>query len=105
MANSKPMSGAQGQINRAAGEMPKREAKSSINSGGVGNERKADVRGVQEGGSAAEAARNPLHGAVQELNRQHPHDYTDHGPHHGTSEHIRHAPAVMANSKHPYVRG
>ncbi len=29
-------------------------------------------------------------GAVAELNAQHPHPHHDHGPHHGTTTHIRH---------------
>ena len=58
----------------------------------VGNERKADVRGAQEGGSRAEASHNPLTHAVNELHTQHPHHYSDHGPHHGTDSHIRHEP-------------
>ena len=57
-----------------------------------GNERKADVRGVQEGGSRAEATGSVLSGAVRELHKQHPHEYDDHGPHHGTDDHIRHEP-------------
>lgn len=75
----------------------------------VGNERKADVHGVQEGGSRAEAGgsrkaemtANPSHigpghsklsHAKHELHSQHPHHHSDHGPHHGTDHHIRHEP-------------
>lgn len=79
-----------GMINKAASEMPKREARTKINVGSVGNERQAQVRATQEGGSAAEAAGNPLRGAMQHLHSEHPHSYADHGPHHGTSDHIRH---------------
>lgn len=75
--------------------VPGGRVKSKINTGGVGNERKGDVRGTQEGGSAAEAAGNPLRGAMAELRSQHPHGYDDHGPHHGTNSHVRHMP-------HPY---
>lgn len=88
----RPMSGAgkAGEINRAASEMPKRQTAGRINTGGVGRETPVSPRVVQEGGSAAEAAGNPLRGAMDELHRQHPHHYSDHGPHHGTSEHRRH---------------
>lgn len=58
----------------------------------VGNETKANVRGAQEGGSMAEASGNPLTHAKHELHSQHPHAYHEHGPHHGTTEHIRHSP-------------
>ena len=63
---------------------------------GVGNERKADVRGAQEGGSRAEAAgmgpgHSHLGGAVKELREQHPHHHSEGGIHH-TSDHIRHVP-------------
>lgn len=71
----------------------KREAPAASKGGSeVGNETKANVRGTQEGGSMAEAAMNPLTGARKELERQHPHSYDDHGPHHGTTDHIRHEP-------------
>lgn len=57
---------------------------------GVGDERKANVRGAQEGGSFAEA--EGLRGAVNELREQHPIEHHDHGPHHGTDHHMRHEP-------------
>jgi len=56
----------------------------------VGNEKKADVRGTQEGGSRAEAACNPLKGAISDLKKQHPEHYADRGPHHGGTSHVRH---------------
>lgn len=89
---SKPMGGARGQINRAASEMPSERVKSRVNVGGVGRETPVSPKVVQDGGSAAEATGNPLRGAMKELKTQHPHPYTDHGPHHGGSEHIRHKP-------------
>ena len=55
----------------------------------VGGERKADVKGVQEGGSKAEAAGSPLRGAVAELHKQHPIKHDDLGPHHGPGHHHR----------------
>jgi hypothetical protein len=67
----------------------------------VGNETKAEVRRTQDGGSRAEARDSRpelrsggmgLKGASEELHRQHPHEYHDHGPHHGTTTHIRHEP-------------
>lgn len=89
---SRPMSGAgkAGEINRAATERPSRQVMSKRDIGSVGRETPVSPRVVQEGGSAAEAAGNPLRGAMRELHSQHPHHYTDHGPHHGTSDHIRH---------------
>lgn len=68
----------------------------------VGNEKKADVRGTQEGGSRAEAMGSVLHGssvgethlkhAMHELHSQHPISHNDHGPHHGKGHHHRHQP-------------
>lgn len=46
-----------------------------------------------------------LSGAVGSLHRQHPIQYDDHGPHHGSDHHVRHAPAVMPNKSHPYNKG
>lgn len=92
----KPMmgKGSENILNKAAAEQPKSGHRPPA--GGqakpVGNETKAETKRTQEGGSAAEAAGNPLHGAVQELGRQHPHGYDDHGPHHGTTDHVRHEP-------------
>ena len=34
--------------------------------------------------------------AVAELHAQHPHAHYDHGPHHGTTHHIRHKPYKMS---------
>lgn len=55
----------------------------------VGNETKADMKGALDGNPTD---KNPLSGAVKELHEQHPHHYSDHGPHHGTKTHIRHEP-------------
>ena len=33
-----------------------------------------------------------LKSAVDELYKEHPHGYDQHGPHHGTSDHVRHMP-------------
>ena len=86
---------AKGEINKAAGEMPKsghmRPAGPSKGNN-VGNETKADVKGTQEGGSMAEAANNPLRGAVQHLHTEHPIAYHEHGPHHDTDHHRTHMP-------------
>lgn len=84
---------------------PMSRERSRAGAGGVGNERKADVAGVQKGGSAAEAANNPLRGAVQHLHSEHPIRYDDHGPHHGGMDHERHRPAVAANAEHPFGKG
>ena len=62
---------------------------------GVGNERKPDVRGAQEGGSVAEAGghvgHTHLRHAVHELHEQHPHHHSAGGIHH-TKDHLRHEP-------------
>ena len=71
----------------------------------VGNETRADVKGVQMGGSRAEAKGSQLHdglagsgtkgdlgGAVRELHKQHPERHDDLGPHHGGTAHLRHEP-------------
>ena len=34
--------------------------------------------------------------AVAELKSQHPHEHYEHGPHHGTTDHIRHKPYKMS---------
>lgn len=67
---------------------------SKINVGSVGDESHGDVAGTQSGGSAAEARGSTLKAAVSELHSQHPQKYDDHGPHHNTTDHIRHSPAV-----------
>lgn len=63
---------------------------------GVGNEKKANVRGTQEGGSRAEAACGPgdtkMSTAVGELHRQHPHHHQATMTNKETKEHIRHMP-------------
>ena len=56
---------------------------------GVGDERHADMEGALRGDPTD---KNPLHGAIRELHSQHPHGYNDLGPHHGTTEHMRHEP-------------
>lgn len=55
----------------------------------VGPERKDDMKGAQMG---QPEDKNPLKGATRELHEQHPHGYDEHGPHHGTKDHIRHQP-------------
>jgi len=51
---------------------------------GYGREKsKVNVGSAQETGSS-------LAGAVKELHSQHPYNYDDHGPHHNTSDHMRH---------------
>ncbi len=75
---------------------PKAKSKEGGESRGseVGNEKKANMKGTQLGGSAAEGmdSKPGLHGAVRELHEQHPIKHNDHGPHHGHSEHVRHHP-------------
>jgi hypothetical protein len=88
-------------MNKAQGEEPKRVDSSkpagSKRGPEIGNETKADVKGTQEGGSRAEGANSPigstkLSHAVKELHSQHPIHHSDHGPHHGRTDHIRHEP-------------
>ena len=90
-----PMSGARGRINSAQSDVHAgREAKSKINVGSAGSERPTSPKGVQEGGSAGEAAGNPLSHAIGHLRAQHPIPYHDLGPHHGTNHHDRHHPVT-----------
>lgn len=84
--------GSEAKMNRAEAEEPKSGHKRPAHAAGVGNEKKADVKGAQDGGSMAEAKGSVLSGAMKELHAQHPHHHSDHGPHHGTTTHIRHKP-------------
>ena len=93
-------------MNRAGAEEPHskvHEAPAAVKGGSeVGNERKAEVKRVQEGGSRAEAGGSVPHmsgpgethlrHAMHELHDQHPIHHSDHGPHHGKDHHIRHVP-------------
>ncbi len=79
-------------LNKEVHERVRNRPAASKGGSEVGNERHADVRGAQEGGSRAEASHNPLTHAVRELHEQHPIHYADDGPHHGTDHHIRHEP-------------
>ena len=102
-------------MNKAAGEMPKREVTRPPAAKGGGNEvgsTKADVRGTQEGGSAAEArgtkssigpGHGHISGAVKELHSQHPHHHSVGGVHH-TTDHIRHVPmhGLAVESRHEH---
>ena len=84
MKNEAKMNAAQGNVHKASGVHPK------PHTAGIGPSTRADMKGVQEGGSRAEA--NGLSGAVKELKRQHPIHHMDRGPHHGDSSHVRHEP-------------
>lgn len=84
----RPM-GKESKMNRAEAAEPKGGHKAPAPAAGVGNEAKADVRGAQMG---QPEDGNPLRGATRELHSQHPHQYHEHGPHHGTRDHIRHEP-------------
>ena len=70
---------------------------------GVGNEREPDMKGTQEGGSAAEGhvGHSHLGHAVHELESQHPHHHSMGGVHH-TTDHIRHVPlhAMESEGRH-----
>lgn len=89
MKEEGPMRGAQGAISAMAGPGP---------------EKPVSPRRVQEGGSAASAAgtRGSLSTAVGHLHSEHPIKHDDHGPHHGGSTHVRHAPGIRPNKGHPY---
>lgn len=65
------------------------DIKSKRNTGSVGNETKADMKGAMYG---EPTDKNPLRGAVSELKKQHPEKHDDLGPHHGGSSHLRHKP-------------
>lgn len=85
--------GKEGMMNSAAesqpksGHRPPAAAGKSRSASYVGNETKADMRGAMDGNSTDGS---PLRGAMRELHSQHPHSYDDLGPHHGTTNHIRH---------------
>lgn len=88
----KPVMGKEVKMNRAESMEPKSGHKAPAASHGgseVGGESKADMKGAL-GGSPED--KNPLRGATRELHSQHPHEYHEHGPHHGTRDHIRHEP-------------
>lgn len=88
------MNGKAGMINSAQADINTgRQTKSKVNTGSVGKETPVSPRVVQEGGSMAEA--KGLRGAIGELKSQHPQRHDDLGPHHGTSDHMRH-------QAHPY---
>ena len=61
---------------------------------GVGNEKKADMKGALQGQptDGSHVGHTHLGHAVAELHEQHPIAYHEHGPHHGTDHHIRHEP-------------
>ncbi len=88
------MKGKEHMMNKAEGAEPHSGHKRPAPAAGVGNEKKAQVKATQEGGSEAEAhgMGGGLKHAVHELHSQHPHKHHDHGPHHGTTDHIRHKP-------------
>jgi hypothetical protein len=76
-------------MNKAAGLQEKTGHEPAAKAAKPGNETKADMKGAILGNPTD---KSPLHGAVRELHAQHPHPYHDHGPHHGTTTHIRHQP-------------
>lgn len=90
------------EINDAAAREPRSGHRPPAR-GGVGNERKPDMRGALEG-EPTDGMRGGLEHAVKELHEQHPMEYHDHGPHHGTDHHMRHEPHVKPNREHEYHR-
>lgn len=82
-------------MNKAAGLQEKSGHMAPAKAAGVGNEKKADMKGAQLGQPTDKGpgpGKVSLSGAVAELKSQHPISYADHGPHHGTTHHIRHEP-------------
>src|SRR5262249_31062661 len=60
---------------------------------GFGNqESQSHKMGGETTSEKSEGSGNHLAGAVKELYKQHPHAYSDLGPHQGTSDHVRHKP-------------
>lgn len=91
-------------INRAEAAEPRaghRAPAGKAHGSEVGNETHADMRGAMDG---QPTDRNPLHGATKELKEQHPIEYHDHGPHHGTDHHVRHMPLHGMKPTHGYGR-
>lgn len=76
-------------MNKAEKREPMAGHAAPAKASGPGPETKPDMAGAMNGNPTD---KNPLHGAVKELGAQHPHSYADHGPHHGTTDHIRHMP-------------
>lgn len=75
----KPVAG-EAKMNKAEGHEPKSGHSAPAPAAGVGGEGKANTSGAGIGGASAE------------LRKQHPIAHHDHGPHHGTTHHIRHEP-------------
>ena len=97
MSKSMRVAPKEAKMNRAENAEPKARVRMRVDGSqgegsDVGSERHAAIRAVQEGGSMAEESGNPLTSARHELKSQHPHEYHEHGPHHGTKDHIRHVP-------------
>ena len=76
-------------MNRAEAAEPKSGHEAPARASGVGQSKKADMSDALMG---QPTDKSPLKGAVHELHAQHPHAYHEHGPHHGTSTHVRHMP-------------
>ena len=93
----KPVAG-EAKMNRAEEHEPHSGHKRPAASRGgseVGGESKANMKGAlggepTDGGS--HVGHTHLSHAMKELHEQHPIEHHDHGPHHGTSHHIRHEP-------------
>jgi len=88
MRDMKPVA-KEAKMNKAEGHEPKSGHSAPARASGPGPEKKADMAGAQMG---QPTDKNPLTHAVHELHSQHPHSYHDHGPHHGTTTHVRHQP-------------
>ena len=88
MGKEKMMNKAESSVHKAGGDKREKPAASRGRSE-VGNETRPDMHGALEG---RPTDKNPLHGAMRELHKQHPHKHDDLGPHHGEKHHIRHEP-------------
>lgn len=82
----KPMAGP-AKINAAAAAQPKSGHKMPAASGKAASANAGSMGKADMGGAFS--------GAVAELQSQHPIPHHDHGPHHGTTHHIRHKPMSM----------
>jgi hypothetical protein len=89
----KPVAG-EAKMNKAEGHNPKsgHDAPAAAHKGksaDAGSERKANMAGAMSNSVGGHS------GASEELRRQHPHAYDDHGPHHNDKSHLRHQPMRM----------
>lgn len=88
----KPVHG-EARMNRAEAAEPKGGHKGPAARGGMHHDAGPEKKVNMEGGLHGQPTEHsPLRHAVHELHEQHPIAHHDHGPHHGTTHHIRHQP-------------